>query len=105
MNCKVTERIELKNQAQGPEFIALCLQDMNRWLRLSQEATRLLMREQGLDDPDRLIVLTDKNNDEIYNIVRKPGGKNANIMPDRRQQILVLAQENLKLTIFLFYHK
>ena len=32
------------------------------------------------------------------------GGKNANGMPHRGQQVLVIAQENLKLTAFLFYH-
>ena len=37
--------------------------------------------------------------------MRKPGGKNANGTPDRGQQVSVIAQENLKLTAFLFHHR
>ena len=67
--------------------------------------TKLLIREQGLDSPDRLRVLIDKNVDDICNVVRKAGGKNANGTPDRGQQVLMIAQENLKLAAFLFYHR
>ena len=49
----------------------------------SPEGVRLLVREQGVDSPERLRVLTDKNVDEICNVVRKPCGKNANRAPDR----------------------
>ena len=45
-----------------------------------------------------------KNVDDICNIMRKPGGKNADRTPDRGQQVMVIAQENLKLAAFLFYH-
>ena len=48
------------------------------WLGFSPKAAKLLVREQGLDNPERLRVLTDKNVDDICNVVRKPGGKNAN---------------------------
>ena len=34
--------------------------------------------------------------------MRKPGGKNANRVPDRGQQVSVISQKNLKLTGFLF---
>ena len=37
--------------------------------------------------------------------MRKPGGKNANKMPDRVQNISVIAQENLKLVAFLFHYQ
>ena len=37
--------------------------------------------------------------------MRKPGGKNTDGMPDRGQQVSVIAQENLKLAAFLFYHR
>ena len=37
--------------------------------------------------------------------MRKPGGKNADEMPDRGKQVSVVAQENLKLAIFLFHHR
>ena len=57
--------------------MASWLQDMYLQLRLSPKAARLLVREQGLDSPDRLRVITDKNVLNICNVVRKPGGKNA----------------------------
>ena len=77
---------------------------MYTWLGFSPEAAKLLIREQGLDNPDRLRVLTDKNGDNICNVVRKPGSKNANGM-HRGQQVPVIAQENLKVAVFLFHHR
>ena len=79
------------------------LQDMYIWLGFSPEAAKLLIREQGLDSPERLS--TDKNVDDICNVVRKPGGKNAHGMSNKRQHISVIAQENLKLATFLFHHR
>ena len=81
------------------------LQNMYIKLGFSPKAAKLLVREQGLDNPDRLRVLTDKNVDDICNVVRKPGDKNANGTPDRGQQVSVIAQENLKLAAFLFHHR
>ena len=49
-------------------------------------------------------VLTKKIVDDISNVTRKPGGKNADGMPDREQQVLVIAQENPKFAVFLFNH-
>ena len=65
----------------------------------------MLIKEQGLDSPKRLQVLTDKNVDNICNVMRKPCDKNANGMPNRGQQVSVIAKENLKLTAFLFHHR
>ena len=73
--------------------MASWLQDRYLLLRFSSEATRLLDREQGLDSPEWLKVLIDKNVNDICNIVRKPGSKNANGMPDRGQQVSVIAQK------------
>ena len=84
--------------------MALCLQDMYLWLGYSPEAARLLIREQGLDSPGRLRVLTDENVNEICNAVRKPGGNNAYETMVRGQKVSVTAQENLKLAVFLFHH-
>ena len=81
------------------------LQDMYIQLGFSPKAAKLLIREQGLDNPDRLRVLTDKNVDDICNVMRKPGSKNADGTPNRVQQVSVIAQVNLKLTAFLFYHR
>ena len=78
---------------------------MYTWHGFNPKAAKLLIREQGLDSPDRLRLLSDKNVDDICNVMRKPGGKNANRMPDRGQQVLVIAQENLKLAAFLFHHR
>ena len=75
------------------------------WLGFSPEAAKLLISEQRLDSPDRLRVLTDKNVDDIFNVVRRPGGKNADGTPNRGQQVSVIAQENLKLAAFLFHHR
>ena len=66
---------------------------------------KLLIREQGLDSPERLQVLIDKNVDDMCDVIRKPSGKNANGMPNRGQQVSVMAQENLKLAVFLFHHR
>ena len=44
---------------------------------------RLLIREQVLDISKRLRALTDKNVNDICNVVRKPGGKNTDKMPER----------------------
>ena len=63
----------------------------------------MLIREQGLDSPEKLSILTDKNVDDICNIVRKQGSKNADRMPDREQQVSVIAEENLKQAAFLFH--
>ena len=84
--------------------MALRLQDMYLRFRFSPEAALLLIREQGLDSPERLIIITDKNVNDIHNDVRKPGGKNADGMPNRGQHVLVISQEYLKLAIFLFHH-
>ena len=67
------------------------------WLGFSYKADTLLIKEQGLDNPNRLRVLTNKNVDDICNFVRKPGGKNANRTWDRVHQVSVIAQENLNL--------
>ena len=71
----------------------------------SPKAAKLLVREQGLNSPERLQVFIDKNVDDICNVMRKPCGKNANGMPERGQQVSVIAQENLKLAAFLFHHR
>ena len=68
-------------------------QDMYIHLGFSPEAAQLLVREQGLDSPYRLRVLTDKNVDDICNVMRKPCKKNANRMPNKGQQVSVIAQE------------
>ena len=85
--------------------MALWLQDMYIWLGFSSDAAKLLIRDQGINSPERLRVLTDKNVFDNCNVVRKPGSKNANGMIDRGQQASVIAQENLKLAVFLFHHR
>ena len=85
--------------------MALWLQDLYLWLRFSSEAASLLVTEQGLDNSEKLRVLTDKNVDDICNVMRKPGCKNANRTLDRGQKVLVIAQENQKIAVSLFYHQ
>ena len=64
--------------AQGAEILVSNLHDKYIQLGYSLIAAKSFVREQGLDRPDKLRVLTDKNVDDIYNVMRKPGGKNAN---------------------------
>ena len=59
-------------------------------LGFSPKIAKLLIREQGLDSPDRLRVLTDKNVDDTNNVMREPGSKNVNGMPNREQQVSVM---------------
>ena len=75
------------------------------WLGFSPKAAKLLIREQGLDSPERLRVLTDKNVDYICYVMRKLGSKNADEMPNIGQKVSFITQENLKLTAFLFHHR
>ena len=73
-------------------------------LRFSHEVARLLIREQGLDNQERLRVLTYKNVDNICNVMRKPGSKIVDGMLRRGEQVSVIAQENLNLDVILFHH-
>ena len=75
MNSKVTERIKWIHWLGGPEMMALWLHDMYLWLKLSPEAANFLVKEQELDSLEGLQVLTDKNVDDICNVVRKPGAR------------------------------
>ena len=83
--------------------MASWLQDMYVQLGFSPEKAKLLEHE--LDIPERLCVLTDKTVNDICNVVRKPGGKKAYGAPNREQQVSVIAQEKLKLTVFLLHHR
>ena len=68
---KFVKRIERAYQVPGSKIIASWLQDMYLQLGLSSEAARLPVGEQGLDSLERLRVCTDKNVDDICNVVRK----------------------------------
>ena len=68
------------------------LHDMYCWLRLSHKAAKLLIGQQGLDSPERLRVLTDKNVNDICNVMRKLGGQNADGMPNSGQQMSFINQ-------------
>ena len=61
-------------------------------------------QEQCLYSPDRMHALTNKNINDICNVIRKSCDKNADRMPDRGQQVSFLVQKNLELATFLFYH-
>ena len=72
--------------------------------RIQPQINQIAHHRARTDSPERLQVLTDKNVDVICNVMRKPGGKNADWMPDRGQHVSVTAQENLKLIVFLFHN-
>ena len=61
------------------------------WLGFSPVAARLLIREQELNRPEQHGVLTNMNVHDICNFVRKPGSKNAYGIPNRGQQVSVIA--------------
>ena len=84
--------------------MTLWLQDLYLRLRFSSDAARLFIREWGLDIPERLGILVDNSVDGICIVMRKSSSKNADGTPDRGQQISVIAQENLKLAVFLLHH-
>ena len=48
---KVAEVIRHIHKAQGPQIMALQLQDMYWWLGFSPKAVKFLVREQVLDSP------------------------------------------------------
>ena len=98
MNCKVSGYIKNKDLILWPRGFRICTYGF------SLESARLLVREQELDSPERLKVLTDMNVDDICKVMRKPGSKSTNGTPDRGQQVSVIAQENLELAVFLFHH-
>ena len=63
--------------------MALWLLDTYLQLGFRPKAAWLLISKQGLDNSDWLQALMDKNVHDICNVMRKPGGKNVNLMPDR----------------------
>ena len=50
---------------QEPEIMALWLHNMYIWLWYNLKAVNLLVREQGLDSPESLRILTNKNVNDI----------------------------------------
>ena len=79
------------HEAQEPEIMALWLQDMYIWLGFSPKAAKLLIREQQPDNPEMLRILTEKNVDDICSVLGNPSDKNDNGMPDRGQQVSIIA--------------
>ena len=79
------------HKAWVPEIMALWLQDMYIKHGFRPEAKKLLIKEQDLDNLERLTLLNNKNVNDICNVMRKQCGKNANGMPNRWQQVSVVA--------------
>ena len=103
--CKTMKGIQWVQRVHGSEIMASWLQDMYIRLGFCSKAAKLLIGEQGLGSPGRLRILTNKNVDDICNVVRKPSGKNADETPNRGHQVSVIAQENQKLALFIFHHR
>ena len=85
--------------------MASWLHNMYIQLGFIHKAAKLLEREQVLYSPERLRVITDKNVNDICNVMRKQGNKNANGTPGKGQQVSVIAKESLKLAAFQFLHR
>ena len=45
---------------------------------MTHGAARVLVHNQGLDSPDRLRIVTNKNVDNMFNVIRKSGSKSKN---------------------------
>ena len=65
--------------------MALWLHDMYLQIGFSPKSARLFTREKGLESTDKLRVLTDKDVNDICNVMRKPA--------NRGQHISVISQE------------
>ena len=83
MKCRDVEKIKQVHWAQRPEIMASWLHDMYHWLGFSPKEANLLIKEQELDSPERLTVITNKNVNKICTVMRKPGSKNADRTSDR----------------------
>ena len=66
----------------GFEMMAFKLEAMYAWLGFSHDTAKELIQEQGMDNPNRLRALTNKNVDDICNIIRKCS-KSTDGLPDR----------------------
>ena len=84
-------------QHRGPEIMASWLHKISSQLGFSLKAAKKLIDKKGLDSSNQLQTFTDMNVHDICNVMRKT--------PHRGQQVSVMAQENLKLPIFLFHHR
>ena len=58
----------------------------------------------GLGKPNQLIMLTDKDIDSIYIIIKKLDGKITNGSPNKWEQISVMEAENPMLMAFIYKH-
>ena len=105
MPCKTYMEILQVHRAQGSEIMASLLQDMYIRQGFSPEAAKLLVREQRLDSPERLRVLTDKNVNNICNFFIKQRWQECQCDAQQGAASLRIAQESLKLAIFLFHHR
>ena len=98
-------QIQHAHTVQETEIMTLLLQEIYVQLGFSLKATRILFHKQILYILDQLSILSDKNVDDICNVMVKPDGKNAVRTPDRRPQVLVITPKHLKLASFLFHHR
>ena len=57
---------------------------------IQSQSSHVACQQEELDSPEMLRVLTDKNVDDICNVMKKPGGKNADGTSDRGQQVSVM---------------
>ena len=81
------------------------IKDMFLQVGFSSETAQLPVKKKGLHSSDEMHVITHKIVDSICNVIRMPGSKNVNRLPDQEQQVSVIAQENLKQAVFLFNHR
>ena len=63
--------------------------------------TKKQMEEQGHFDPGCVCFASLTNVDDICNAARKSAGKTIEGNPEEGKQIVVMAQKNLKLTVFI----
>ena len=70
-------------------------------LLFTQTVVQKLVEDQGIF-PIKSSQHSDNNITVMFNIIRRPGGLVGGSMPDRVNQISILAAKNLKLAAFMF---
>ena len=88
--------------AESPLSIIEEMEEMFLKLGFSQTVAMMLVDDQGISSPWTLSSLSDEDITAICNVMRWPGNLVSGKMPDRGNQISVLAANNLKLMAFMF---
>ena len=85
-----------------PPTIIEKIEEMFLRLSLSQTVAMNLVDNQGIVSTQTQASLSDEEIATICDVIRRPSGLLSRKMPDRRNQISVMAAKNLNLAAFMF---